>query len=1303
MLKYMLITLILLSTVLLSAMVVETGSLKGFIYGSEPAAEYDNWISHLAEKITSAGYNVYSPWDRQTAGFGDFHIPVNDNISNWNTIIDEFLLQNWANVDNLLTTSGFPYHLVQFLDTDTNRTYYMLREVLIDAWDDNGTLDTYDDEEGAFGWGWGLYIYNPAGDQRTIITIPHPCDDFMTPTLGTIAFQAWNAQFMLMNGAGREVQWTNQAPYTNSKSLSDPTRTSNHPWYPAYTKFCNQIRDITGKREFSAQLHSYDTDLHTGFSSVQISVGYNKMCPNLPVRDLSRFKHDLINQGNYVMIPANTIGSNDDVLVNDYYTVQYSIHPFTFEDDNITEPVNNVLDLGAYSQNVQMNYTLSGWTDYDIYDPFFHAEMDELPRGFLQNDITYNWFYGWNTFTQRWNMEHLFDNAIQYYSYWINDMSIVLTETLNMNDNLTPLPPSGLVAFNQSYDYITLQWQKADDYDFDTYEILYSTQPIGSGHANTFNRINNTYLASPYCEQINVTGLSNGTLYYFAIRAKDKNGNTSPISNEISATTSPANITNFTAVGLDDSVYLKWNVANQNNNQGFSIYRKINDSAYILQDSYLTNTNLLPGNTFYQWYDTNVVNNEAYIYRISAMDNNNTEFFHNLTFAGYPRDYYTLYVGTEDNAVVDSLCFSANPGATSGYNSDYDLVKPNAPIANYVYGGFWEQYWGSNGTLLQQEVMDDFDPDTNVKGWSIRVKSDLLSTPLVFRIDDSFTRYSEKLYLRDNATGSMTDLEAGNYTFSVTNTNNRSFTLYWGNLQPAISISNLPNRVYQGGTLQPFYWSANYGFLVNHYNLSFQNGIDSILVAENLPNTYTSFSVTFPTDVTMENAKFVVDSWSNDGQLVRQTSAYTFGIVPSGTTYSVAPGLHMQANAMPNSVLTVPVVFGTGATGWTMDSNSNWWDISPFNFGLGYWIDKTNPFEYLSSAPIQKDSISITLRRNWNIIPNPHICTHNIKDLRFRISGVVYTFAEMIDQKLISRGIYVYRDGRYVQTDVIYPKESFLLKFYGATQMNASINFIPYYNGPAIQPISSDWELKLTAQQDNSDTDELIIGCNSLSTDNFDFKYDLPEPPEKPINNLTRLYTTRTHADSLFLDLQMNSEFQSPLNNLPEEERVWNFRMEVGNVNPVNFTVDSSMFPDNYGAEIQIGDFHYNIQHGDNFTYLPVQAGFYNGQIIIHNYFTSNEDETVPLLYNVKVYPNPFNPKTCIAFDMNKSERVTVDIYNIKGQKVKALHNGLLGKGTHQLIWDGKDDNNKNTGTGVYLAKINVNGKNHIQKMMLMK
>ena len=75
-------------------------------------------------------------------------------------------------------------------------------------------------------------------------------------------------------------------------------------------------------------------------------------------------------------------------------------------------------------------------------------------------------------------------------------------------------------------------------------------------------------------------------------------------------------------------------------------------------------------------------------------------------------------------------------------------------------------------------------------------------------------------------------------------------------------------------------------------------------------------------------------------------------------------------------------------------------------------------------------------------------------------------------------------------------------------------------------------------------------------------------------------------------------------------------------------------------------------------------------------------------------YPNPFNPETTIIFSVTQnSDFVTLDIYNIKGQKVKSLLNEQKQAGVHSIIWNGTDANNKPVSSGIYMYQLKVNGK----------
>ncbi len=84
-------------------------------------------------------------------------------------------------------------------------------------------------------------------------------------------------------------------------------------------------------------------------------------------------------------------------------------------------------------------------------------------------------------------------------------------------------------------------------------------------------------------------------------------------------------------------------------------------------------------------------------------------------------------------------------------------------------------------------------------------------------------------------------------------------------------------------------------------------------------------------------------------------------------------------------------------------------------------------------------------------------------------------------------------------------------------------------------------------------------------------------------------------------------------------------------------------------------------------------------------------------------YPNPFNPETTVYFSLKADSKVNLDIYNLLGQKVRTLANGLLQKGNHSLKWNGKDDAGRNVGSGIYFYKMKTDNYTSIQKMILMK
>ena len=107
------------------------------------------------------------------------------------------------------------------------------------------------------------------------------------------------------------------------------------------------------------------------------------------------------------------------------------------------------------------------------------------------------------------------------------------------------------------------------------------------------------------------------------------------------------------------------------------------------------------------------------------------------------------------------------------------------------------------------------------------------------------------------------------------------------------------------------------------------------------------------------------------------------------------------------------------------------------------------------------------------------------------------------------------------------------------------------------------------------------------------------------------------------------------------------------------------------------------------YTYLPYEAKAAEN-IPKHNLLLTN-------------YPNPFNPETNIQYSLSNTGAVRLDIYNIKGQKVKTLIDGQISSGNHSIVWNGKSDSGIEVSSGVYFLRLAAGKQLETRKIVLMK
>jgi hypothetical protein len=84
-------------------------------------------------------------------------------------------------------------------------------------------------------------------------------------------------------------------------------------------------------------------------------------------------------------------------------------------------------------------------------------------------------------------------------------------------------------------------------------------------------------------------------------------------------------------------------------------------------------------------------------------------------------------------------------------------------------------------------------------------------------------------------------------------------------------------------------------------------------------------------------------------------------------------------------------------------------------------------------------------------------------------------------------------------------------------------------------------------------------------------------------------------------------------------------------------------------------------------------------------------------------YPNPFNPQTTIGYSLPRTQRVSLVIYDLKGQAVATLVDGTEVAGPHSVVWNGRDDRGRNLGSGVYFYRLITAEETRVRKMLLLK
>lgn len=108
---------------------------------------------------------------------------------------------------------------------------------------------------------------------------------------------------------------------------------------------------------------------------------------------------------------------------------------------------------------------------------------------------------------------------------------------------------------------------------------------------------------------------------------------------------------------------------------------------------------------------------------------------------------------------------------------------------------------------------------------------------------------------------------------------------------------------------------------------------------------------------------------------------------------------------------------------------------------------------------------------------------------------------------------------------------------------------------------------------------------------------------------------------------------------------------------------------------------------------------------VMHSGGSPVDDAAVPGLSmsSVNAYPNPFRQMTTIHYEIKSDADVELDIYNLKGQKVRSLVSSRKSSGSYQEVFDGRDGSGSPLSSGIYILRLKAGNSVRTSKAILLK
>lgn len=154
---------------------------------------------------------------------------------------------------------------------------------------------------------------------------------------------------------------------------------------------------------------------------------------------------------------------------------------------------------------------------------------------------------------------------------------------------------------------------------------------------------------------------------------------------------------------------------------------------------------------------------------------------------------------------------------------------------------------------------------------------------------------------------------------------------------------------------------------------------------------------------------------------------------------------------------------------------------------------------------------------------------------------------------------------------------------------------------------------------------------------------------------------------------------------------------------PINFTVVDLDREQLYTQSFNVGlvnEYNYSIIPAGEYFYMFKENVIYSFKL---ETVLNNDINDTPELIQLSCYPNPFKDQLKIRIKDNVQQRSSINIFDIKGRKIKTLLSNQSLSKNQEIVWDGFNDQNDKVPSGIYFIKIENDIMQQCKKVLLLK